>query len=362
MTTSPLAERTVCPQCGGALAAFTCSFCGVHYPRLATARVLLANPAAHVQHWRQQLGLILRHATEAVRALAEQAATPGAGPATLTRLQALAGAIAEQAEDLAAIVTPALGEMLPPGEGVALPRGATDYLAYVFRDWAWSNGHDDEHARALAGLRRVTAERPFGRTLVLGAGACRLAYDVHLHCAATETAAVDVDPYLLLLAEAVIRGERVVTLTETSVNAPEVEPVSRRWTLGAPDGPLGEEAFQLFLADGLEPPFADQSFDTIVTPWFIDQVPTDLQRFIGRLHRLLVPGGRWVNRGPLLYRPDMLPVGRWYARQEIFELATAAGFRMGAWESGSQGVLVSPLTGRGLIENVLTFVAERPAG
>jgi len=251
-----------------------------------------------------------------------------------------------------------VGPLLPPGDGVVMPRGATDYLSLLFRDWAWPGGDDDENARAVAAIRRVTGERPLGRTLVLGAGACRLAYDLHIQAGGTETATLDLDPFLLVIAETIIRGA-AVSLTETSVNAPEVDPVSRRWTLSPPSGALAEDAFHFVLADGLEPPFADQTFETVVTPWFIDQVPTDLERFLRRLHRLLVPGGRWVNRGPLLYRPDMLPIGRWYARQEIFELATAVGFQVGAWESGSQTYLVSPLTGRGLIENVLTFAARR---
>ena len=33
---------------------------------------------------------------------------------------------------------------------------------------------------------------------------------------------------------------------------------------------------------------------------------------------------------------------------------------MGAWESASQPHFISPLTGRGLIENVLTFEASGP--
>ena len=53
--------------------------------------------------------------------------------------------------------------------------------------------------------------------------------------------------------------------------------MSRRWTLSAPSGPLRAEVFHFFLANGTEPPFADQTFDTVVTPWFIDQVPTDLE-------------------------------------------------------------------------------------
>jgi len=325
---------------------------------LNSVSVLLSDPAAQVEHWRMQLGLMIQHASETNHALRLQSSEPGVGGATRTRLHALARAIAEQVADVAAILVPTVGDPLPPREGVELPRGAGDYISCLFRDWAWSNGHDQENEASLAAIRRVTGGHDLGRTLVLGAGGCRLAYDLHVQCGGRQTAVVDIDPFLLAVAETVIRGT-AVSLTEASVNAPEVDPVSRAWTLSAPSGPLGPEVFQFFLADGTDPPFADQTFDAVVTPWFIDQVPTDLGGFLRRLHRLLVPGGRWINHGPLIYRPDALPIARWYTRQEIFDLAGAVGFRMGAWESAPRPHLVSPLTGRGLIENVLTFEASR---
>ena len=329
-------------------------------------RVLLADPAVHLECWRRQLGFIIQQGSETTTALQSQAAEPGVGQAaepgvgqaTKTRLQALARAVAEQVADIALVLGPALGGPMAPYPDLGLPRGATDYMACLFRDWAWSDGQDEENQRSLAAIRRVAEGRPLARTLVLGAGGGRLAYDLHLHCGGTETAALDVDPYLLVMAEAVIRGI-AVSLTETSVNAPEIDPVGRRWTLAAPSGPLPADSFHFFLANGTEPPFSDATFDTIVTPWFIDQVPTDLEGLIRHLHRLLVPGGRWINHGPLIYRPDALPIARWYSRDEIFELAQAAGFRVGASESASQPHFVSPLTGRGLIENVLTFAASR---
>ena len=138
-----------------------------------------------------------------------------------------------------------------------------------------------------------------------------------------------------------------------------MDPVGRRWTLSAPAGALGEDVFRFFLADGTQPPFSEQTFDTVVTPWFIDQVPIDLEGLVRRVHGLLAPGGRWINQGPLIYRPDALPIARWYTREELFALGGAAGFRIGAWEQTSQPHFVSPLTGRGLIETVLTFEASR---
>ena len=325
---------------------------------MRSIRILLPDATAHIDYWRMQLGLVIQQAGETTRTLWSQATEPGIDGATRKRLQALVGAVTDQISDLALVLGPALGGPLPPLDGVALPRGATDYLTCVFRDWAWSDGKDEENSRSLATIRRVTAGADLGRTLVLGAGACRLAYDLHVHCGGTETAVVDVDPFLLVVAEAVIRGS-VVSLTESSVNAPEVDPVSRRWSLAASSGPLSEDAFHFFLADGTQPPFAESAFDTIVTPWFIDQVPRDLESLIGQLHGLLATGGRWINHGPLIYRPELLPVARWYTREEIFNLARAAGFRVGAWENATQPHFLSPLSGRGLLENVLTFEACR---
>jgi SAM-dependent methyltransferase len=354
-----LSDAAICPRCRTRLDdGAGCASCGARYPRVNSARVLLPDPPAHLALWRMQLGLIIQHASVTNQAVQVQAAEPHVGEATRTRLVALGRAIAEQVADIAAILVPAFGDPLPPHEDVGLPRGASDYLSCLFRDWGWANGGSAENKQSRAAIHRIAGGRDLGRMLVLGAGGCRLAYDLHVECGATETAVVDVDPFLLLVAEAVIRGA-TVSLTETSVNAPEVDPVSHAWTLSAPAGPLGAEVFHFFLADGLEPPFADQTFDTVVTPWFVDQVPTDLEALLRRLHALLVPGGRWINHGPLIYRPDALPIARWYARQELFDLAAAAGFRVGEWETASQPHLVSPLTGRGLIENVLTFAAAR---
>jgi SAM-dependent methyltransferase len=318
---------------------------------------LLPSARTYIERWRMQLGLVVQQGAETKRALDTQAAE-AAYEGTRVRLRGLAGALAQQVEQIAAVLGPVLGDPLPPDERVGFPRGALDYLPYLHRDWAWNDGNDSECARSVLAIRGVTEGQVLGRTLVLGAGACRLAYDLHVQLGATETAAVDADPFLLVVAEAVIRGARV-DLVEVSVNAPEVEAVSRPWTLSAPSGPLGADVFQCFLADGTNPPFADASFDTIVTPWFIDQVPTDLEALLRVIHGLLVPGGRWVNHGPLIYPGNSLPIARWYSRQEIFDLAGRIGFRMGKWESAPEACLVSPLTGRGKIENVFTFAGSR---
>ncbi len=319
--------------------------------------MLLPEPGAHLELWRKQLGLIAQQGGDTRRALEESAETATSDRARL-RLRALAKAVEVQVDDITSIVGPVLGGALPAGDVPGLPRGIVEYISYLYRDWGWSGHQYDENQRSLDAIGRVAATRRLGRTLVLGAGACRLAYDLHRNCGATETAVLDIDPYLFVTASSVVRGA-TVHLTESAATVQEADSVSRRWTLRAPADPLGEDVFHFYLANGIEPPFEDETFDTVVTPWFIDQVPTDLRAFLVKVHRLLVPGGAWINHGPLIYRAETIPISSWYPREELYDVARAAGFHIDRWEGGSYPYLVSPLTGRGKIEKVFTFLASR---
>ena len=256
-------------------------------------------------------------------------------------------------KDIVGLVGPALGGPLAGDAG--LPRGVVEYLQFLYRDWGWERAGNRENELALDAIRKILSPDDLGLTLVLGAGACRLAYDLHRQCGASETAVVDIDPFLFVIAEAVVRGEPV-QLTESTANVQALGQVARAWSLHAPAGPLSDAEFHFFLANGLVPPFADHAFDTVVTPWFIDQVPGDLSAFFGQLRRLLRPGGRWINSGPLLY-PAETSLGRRFSREEIFELAERAGFHVERSATESRPHLESPLNGRGKLEWVLTFEA-----
>jgi uncharacterized protein YbaR (Trm112 family) len=357
-----LLSGALCPRCGGDLAVgsneepIACGGCSQVYPRVAGIPVLLPNPEQHVALWRRQLGLLLERGRHTREALTDAAGAPGLVGLTRGRLTALGQAVQDQVEDVARLLEPCLG-IAPNAEGAGLPRGVVEYIGYLYRDWGWPAVGYHENEPALAELGRLLGGRPVGRTLVLGAGACGLAYELHLRHGASETVALDIDPYLFVIGERIVRGQQA-QLTEASLRWIEASEVSRRWQLKASSGPLGREAFRCVFADGLAPPFAHESFDTVVTPWFIDQVPRDLRAFLGMLRRLLRPGGRWLNQGPLVY-PEHVPFDQRYAREELFELAHAAGFALGEWSRASHRYLASPLTGNGKIESVLSFVATR---
>jgi len=362
MTERPVSimASVVCVRCGAALDAraelIACARCGDRYPRVGRVPVLLPDPDAHVALWRRQLALLLDNGAKTQAALEEQARAPSLPAPGRTRLEGMARGVRDQVADFAAVMGPALGGPLEGAVG-GLPRGVVEYSHYLFRDWGWTGPDARENAEALSALAEVVDGDELGRVLVLGAGACRLAYDIQRRWA-IETAALDIDPYLFVMAEAVVRGGSL-RLTEAGLHVHEAERASAAWKLTAPEGPLGQDVLHLFLADGLAPPFQDAAFDTVVTPWFLDRVPTDLGAFLATLRRLLAPGGRWLNQGPLLYPPTTPLASRW-SRDEIFALATEGGFRVDRWAWGSRPYLVSPLTGAGKIERTLTFAATRP--
>jgi SAM-dependent methyltransferase/uncharacterized protein YbaR (Trm112 family) len=358
-----LLHDIVCPRCTAAIdpvaETIVCARCNQEYGRVGRIPVLLPRPGDQVRLWRQQLGLLIARGEQMQAALAAEADASGLQPTGRARVKAMADGARDLLADIVALLGPALGGPLEPSGASGLPRGVVEYSHCLYRDWGWDDGNSPENERAVAAIRGVLpAKDTLGRTLVVGAGGCRLAYDLHRQLGGTETAVVDIDPFLLVIAEAVLRGDPV-RLTEAPANPNEMAGIARSWNLRAPAGPLGDDVFHFFFANGMAPPFRAGTFDTVVTPWFIDQVPTDLPAFFARLREVLKPGGRWINQGPLIY-PVEAPLSRRFSREEVFELASLAGFRIQHWSSQSFPHLVAPLSGRGKIEWVMTFAAVSP--
>ena len=364
--TDTILAHLVCPRCGGAVkhdaSPVACQKCRQEFPRVGPIPVLMPRPDTVVSLWGQQLNLLTSQVPQTRAGLQGEAHADGITPAGTQRLESLARGVLDQVDDVVALMGPALPDASAEPNGATLPpamKTPLKYVHYLYRDWGWEAAGHTENRETLSALKEALGAQPLGRTLVLGAGGCRLAYDLHQACGATETAVIDIDPFLFVFAEAVVRG-RQVRLTESTANVQEASNVTRAWTLAAPSGALDDQRFHFLLANGLEPPFSDGLFDTVVTPWFIDQVPPDLPQFLARLGRLLKPDGRWLNAGPLLYPPET-PMSRRYAREEVFDLAAAAGFHVDRWAAASRPYLVTPLNGRGKVEWVLTFLASRKA-
>ena len=129
------------------------------------------------------------------------------GAATRRRLAHAAAAHEDQIRRLRELLAPlgvgdsAIAQATHQGLGTRLPleQGLTNYYVNLHRDWAWG---EEENAAGLAEIVQALGggARGLGRTLVHGAGAGRLAYDLHAAGDAPLTVATDFNPLLLLVA------------------------------------------------------------------------------------------------------------------------------------------------------------------
>ncbi len=222
----------------------------------------------------------------------------------------------------------------------------------MHRDWAWGG---EENKASIKQVRAVLHENAeLGNVLVLGAGAGRLAYDLHMQMDCTTTIAMDFNPLLLLIAQSVTQGESL-KMYEFPIAPRSLEDDAVMRTLAAPD--VVRDGFHLLLGDALRPPFAAQSFDTVVTPWLIDIITEDLPVLAARINGLLKPNGRWVNFGSLAFaHPER---ARRYSPEETKAIVSENGFSDPYVSEATIPYMCSPASRHGRQERVFSFSAYK---
>jgi len=365
-----LLEEILCPRCSGVLLGegipVACPGCGTRFPRLGRIPVVLSDAESYLRSCRQRLEEIENEVKTTVRRIREELEGPDILPHTHARGRAMSKGVWQQFTDVRNLLKPLLGrnpgDRLEPATMIDVPV-TLEYLPYLYRDWGWPPDPDGGENENILGLfEEVLGGRELGRTLILGAGACRLPYDIHMKHPAAELVMLDIDPILFGCASAVTHGESLV-MHEANLEICSISEASREWRLEAHSGPVDENRFHLVISDALTPPFPDEVLDTVITPWFIDQGPPDVRDLIGTLHRLLRPGGKWINVGPLTYEPTV-PLPLRFSQDEVFDLARRVGFEIQEHVTTSAPYLVSKLNGRGKVEWITAFTAlkvQKPA-
>jgi uncharacterized protein YbaR (Trm112 family) len=354
-----LAELLACPACGTRLAGASCLKCRTDFPEVGGIPWLMPEPRLALTEWRGRLHHLLTHyATEAAR---QRAALDGAPPGlTRTRIEHLAAAFEDQAVRVRELMQP-LG-MARRGEahavhvalGTELPfsQGLTSYYPNLHRDWCW--GDAENRASVDAVMACLPKSDGPTRRLVLGAGAGRLAYDLHQALGPGVTVALDFNP-LFLLAAARILGGPPLEFYEFPI-APRTiadHAVLRRHAAPEPPRP----GLSLVLADASAPPFRPGQFDLVLTPWFIDVASEPIARVMARVNALLAPGGLWVNHGSLAFA-DAAPADA-PSLEELIERLPASGFSRPQASEAKGPYLSSPASRHARIESVITFCAHK---
>lgn len=228
------------------------------------------------------------------------------------------------------------------------------YYNNIFRDWVWGAPENKISKELVEKL--LTPVNPHLKNIVyLGAGSCRLAYDLHLSLKPQLSLCLDINPFLLGSAHKILNNQSI-ELYEFPSPAIHSESVAVKHKILPVEKSL--DNFHFILGDALNLPFKKESLDIVVTPWLIDILPIDALEFAQRLNYYLKPNGYWLQFGPLGYSSYEKISS--YTPDEIKTLIEKnAGFLIKSEAQQSIPYLQSPFSSQKRFENVYLFLAQK---
>jgi ubiquinone/menaquinone biosynthesis C-methylase UbiE/uncharacterized protein YbaR (Trm112 family) len=362
-----------CPRCDKAPLdasddGLHCKACKVDFPMLEGMPWMFAEPQAALGEWRGRLQFSLQQLSHEIAGLEKELQTKDISALAKRRVERYKKAVASHRRSLQKLLQPiemqslqgnyesylALRTRMPTDQGL------NTYYPNIHRDWSWG---EEENKASMKQIRAVLHDHAeLGNVLILGSGAGRLAYDIHTELNCTSTVALDFNPLLMLVAKTVTSGKNL-SLYEFPVAPLALDDDAVLRKLTAPE--VADEGFHLVLGDALRPPFPDESFDTVVTPWLIDIISEDLPELSARINNLLKKNGRWVNFGSLAFaNPER---ARCYSPEETKAIVAESGFSDPYVSQATIPYMSSPASRHGRQERVFSFSAykersvEKPA-
>jgi uncharacterized protein YbaR (Trm112 family) len=360
-----LTELLACPRCDktplqSSDAALHCKACNVDFPILEGMPWMFAEPQAALGEWRGRLQFSLQQLSQEIAGLDKELENDQLRALSKRRVERYKKAVVSHKRSLQKLLQPvemqslqgnyesylALRTRMPTDQGL------NTYYPNIHRDWSWG---EEENKASLKQIRAVLHDHAeLGKVLVLGAGAGRLAYDIHSELNCSSTVAMDFNPLLMLVAKAVSSGDKL-SLYEFPIAPLSLEDDAVIRKLSAPEAV--DENFHLVFGDALRAPFPDGTFDTVVTPWLIDIISEDLPVLAARINGLLKDNGRWVNFGSLAFAsPDR---ARCYSPEETKAIVAENGFSDPYVSQATIPYMNSPASRHGRQERVFSFSAYK---
>lgn len=343
-----------------AQAGLFCSSCHRRFDEIGGIPLLVSESQSQRFHWGRLLGAFQAETHQATLALSQSLLQPRLLHKTRRRLELVRAALTSQVERIVQLfddagITPMAqaGDLANPIQSV--PDSLLSYFTLIHRDYGWAP-ESNEAAQSVEDLLCVLPGGfKLGRTLVLGAGTGRLAWDLALKLEeGAPVVALDLNPLPLLVSARLLAGEEV-SLFELPGHPlrSDFAAVDRR-LVAPPKMPPG---LQLLFADGLAPPVKNQSWDTVITPWFLDQVPDNLATLLPMVRQFLAPGGSWLHTGPFVYNPERTSPAHRYSGDEFIQLCQASSFQIEKATYEAKDYLLSPLSSQSRRETVLYMLA-----
>jgi N2227-like protein. len=367
----PPLHLLACPRCGadcdGGLNPEhqRCDHCGQEFFGLAGMPCWFSTGKMQLTLWQSLYGIALQQAEKNFLIAEQEIPTHDLLPRARARMQLAQQANRQIIEDVKDLLSSAgLEAKIAPEFANYDASRMLQYFELLLRDWAWDaavSPTENENHRELNRVRQAVknSPTPLGHTLVMGAGAGRLSWDIHCELNPSSTIALDTNPVLISAAHRLIARQKPWQLTEVHPN-PQIdhEPI-QRWTLAANGETEKASSWYALAANAWSPPLKPGSIDTLITPWFIDVNGKEIRILIAQVQKLLKPGGLWINTGPLLYGTDISPMRR-YTKDEIRELAGLAGFEFLYENVENTPYLKTPLSAQVRTEQIWTFCARAP--
>lgn len=362
MINADLLALLECPKCQGSVktksGALACSECHLKFPMVGDIPWIFRTPEESLKDWRNRADFQLKSFAFEMQRLDLESANRDGPKSRLERFKRLREGYGHNLKVLKSLVQPlfsvrdikvelykAVKTQLP------LTQKFMSYYSNLHRDWVWG---DKENKASMDLLRDLGAIPEGASVLILGSGASRLAYDLHQESKAGMTVALDVNPLLLLSASVIVRGKSMA-LYEFPIAPKSLQDVCVLGEARAPS-PV-REGFEFVFADGMQPPFKANSFDVVLTPWFIDVVPQELERMAVRINRIIKPGGHWWNFGPFGFLTSA--VREQLSLEEVLEVVDMSGFNLKHKSVDQIPYLQSPHSCQERFERVLSFSAEK---
>ena len=359
-----------CPNCSSKALSLdnlqiSCNKCHTQYPCISSNNtsipLLFSRPLDAIQGWSARLNGFthknLQKITELKKSLKDKRISKSTRQRIKSLLQAKQGFGQQISEQLQFFGQHNFNQDITANSALAQNQGVDSYINNIFRDWSWENGENEELMQAL---QIVCPIKDFsaGNVLTLGAGAGRFSFDFHHQYSANYSTLLDINPFLLTVASRIIGGESI-PLYEFPIAPTAGDCYSILQNCKLPDG-FGDkqaEKFDYILADVSNVPFAENSFDTVLTPWLIDIIPLDLRDFIPHVNRLLKTGGTWLNTGSLAFFHKN---ESWnYSEEEVIDLLKKYGFEIVKTDRKQVKYMQSPYSAHGRVENIFSFSAKK---
>lgn len=312
-----------CPRCSGELQpgnTLSCSVCSFEYPTLDSIPLLTPEPEEMIGLWQNRLGNFFNSQQRNIQSNARLIQSTELYPPLLERLKTVTQARVDNLKTIMNLFLPLrdLGAGIPPTKH-ADNVGSFLLLAYLLRDWGWDTDEVDILCNKVIDL--LPRDHPVESLLVIGAGGCRASYNLHHHYQCPLTVSVDISPLMLLAASRIVAGGTLDLYQILPNNIRSKADNVTLWELHAPR--KADNDFLFSFADASKLPFADNSFQTVLTPFIIDEVGEDLRNFAPKVNKLIEPGGYWVNYGAMSFLP-----GFNYTAEEVLSIVGDSGFRI----------------------------------